>query len=167
MIRPHLDAVSLLPCWAYSYLMADDWTEIIDEPLDLERAIAFVSDARAGGIATFLGTTRGETNSKGQALTALSYEAYREMAASQLNELAKQARQRWPIIKTAILHRIGVVKLADPSVIIAVSTPHRNEAFEACRWLIDTLKEQAAIWKKEVWADGSGTWVNAKSAVPK
>ena len=142
--------------------MSDDWTEIIDSPLNVERAVAYVSDARAGGIATFLGTTRGETNALGQSLTALSYEAYPEMAATQLKDLAKQARERWPIIKTAILHRIGVVKLADPSVIIAVSTPHRNEAFEACRWLIDTLKSQAAIWKKEIWADGSGTWVNAK-----
>ena len=140
--------------------MAEDWTEILDEPLNVERAIAYVSDARAGGIATFLGTTRGETNGSGQALTALSYEAYRDMAATQLKDLAKQARQRWP--KAAILHRIGVVKLAEPSVIIAVSTPHRSEAFEACRWLIDTLKAQTAIWKKEIWADGSGTWVNAK-----
>jgi len=162
MIERHLDAVSLKPDRAYSYLMADDWTEIVDEPLNVERAIAHVSDARAGGIATFLGTTRGETNAQGQALTALSYEAYREMAAAQLKDLAKQARERWPIIKMAILHRIGVVKLADPSVIIAVSTPHRSEAFEACRWLIDALKAQTAIWKKEIWADGSGTWVNAK-----
>lgn len=142
----------------YIACMVDDWIELSDQPLDAGGAIAFVSHANAGGIAVFLGTSRAESNGHGRELVALDYEAYGEMAASQLRELAAQARQRWPIIRLVLLHRIGQVALAEPSVIVAVSTPHRAEAFDACRWLIDTLKAQAAIWKKEVWADGSGTW---------
>jgi molybdopterin synthase catalytic subunit len=78
--------------------------------------------------------------------------------------LARLARDRWPIVKLAILHRIGRVALAEPSVVIAVSTPHRADSFQACQFLIDELKKSAAIWKKEVWADGSGTWVHPVEA---
>ena len=138
--------------------MSDDWTGLFAEPLDTTKAIAFVSDPRAGGIAVFLGTSRAERNNDGRELVALDYEAYGDMAEAQMRELAATARQRWPIVKLALLHRTGRVELAEPSVIVAVSSPHRGEAFEACRWLIDTLKEKVAIWKKEVWTDGSGTW---------
>jgi molybdopterin synthase catalytic subunit len=71
-----------------------------------------------------------------------------------------RARDRWPIARLALLHRTGRVGLGEPSVIIAVATPHRAESFEACRWLIDTLKAEVPIWKKEVWGDGSGSWVH-------
>jgi len=137
----------------------NDWCEILAGPLPSAQAVEFVQDALAGGVAVFLGTTRAETNDAGRSLVALDYEAYGEMAAKQLAELAARAREQWPVIKLVLLHRIGRVGLAEPSVVIAVSTPHRGEAFEACRWLIDTLKAEVAIWKKEVWADGSGTWV--------
>ena len=93
-------------------------------------------------------------------LTSLDYEAYPEMASRQLEDLAARARARWPILRLALLHRTGRVALGEPSLLFAVSTPHRSEAFDACRWLIDTLKDDAAIWKKEVWEDGKGTWVN-------
>jgi molybdopterin synthase catalytic subunit len=137
----------------------NDWCEILPTDLPTARATEFVHDAGAGGIVIFLGATRSETSASGQALVALDYEAYGELAARQLAELATRARQRWPIIKLVILHRTGRVGLGEPSVLIAVATPHRTEAFEACRWLIDTLKDEVAIWKKEVWADGSGRWV--------
>lgn len=140
--------------------MSDDWLQIDPNPLDPAKATAFVSDPRAGGIDVFLGTTRAETNAKAQSLVALDYEAYTDMAAKQLAQLAAEARSRWPIVKLALLHRTGRVALAEPSVVIAVSTPHRADAFDACRWLIDALKKDVAIWKKEVWADGSGTWVH-------
>jgi molybdopterin synthase catalytic subunit len=133
---------------------------IQDEPIDAAKTIAFVADPAAGGIDVFLGTTRSERNSDGRELLALDYEAYADMAARQLKELADTARQRWPIVKLAIVHRTGRVALAEPSVVIAVSCPHRGEAFEACRWIIDTLKKDVAIWKKEIWSDGSGTWVH-------
>src|SRR3954451_6793830 len=137
----------------------DDLIQIQPDPIDAAKVTAFVADARAGGIATFLGTTRAERNPDGRELIALDYEAYTDMASKQLRDLAAAARQRWPIVRLAIVHRTGRVALAEPSVVIAVATPHRADAFDACRWIIDTLKKDVAIWKKEVWSDGSGTWV--------
>jgi molybdopterin synthase catalytic subunit len=141
--------------------MNDD-IRILATPLDTTAAIAFVSDDNAGGIAVFLGTTRAERSAHHHELLALDYEAYEDMALQQLHKLAAAARAKWPIIKLALLHRTGRVQLAAPSVVIAVSTPHRGDAFDACRFLIDSLKKDVAIWKKEVWADGAGTWVHPK-----
>src|SRR4051812_12862522 len=115
--------------------MKTDWIEILATPLAVDAAVQFVSDPAAGGIDVFLGTTRAETSATRQTLIALDYEAYPEMAIQQMRSLAERARQQWPIVKLAILHRIGRVGLAEPSVIIAVSTPHRAESFIACRWL--------------------------------
>ena len=136
----------------------EDWIELHPEPVPIERVVSFVSSGLAGGIDVFLGTTRAETDPAGRRLLALEYEAYREMAASQLRDLAARAREQWPITRLALLHRVGRVEVGQPSVIIAVATPHRAEAFAACRWLIDTLKAEAAIWKKEIWHDGAATW---------
>ena len=137
-----------------------DQIRLTPESLDAAAAVAFVTDGRAGGIDVFLGTTRAERSADGRELVALDYEAYEQMAGEQLRELARRAREQWPIVKLVLLHRTGRVAIGEPSVIIAVSTPHRGDAFAACRWLIDTLKKDVAIWKKEVWADGSGTWVH-------
>ena len=142
----------------------DDDIRITPQRIDVAAAEAFVSDGRAGGIAVFLGTTRAETSADGRELIALDYEAYEQMALDQLRDLARRAREQWPVVKLALLHRTGRVAIGEPSVLIAVSTPHRAESFEACRWLIDTLKKDVAIWKKEVWADGSGTWVHPESS---
>jgi molybdopterin synthase catalytic subunit len=136
-----------------------DWIALSADPLDAGAATAFVTDHNAGGIAVFLGTTRAETSPEGRTLLALDYEAYSEMAGAQLIDLGRRARGPWPVLKLVLLHRTGRVALGEASVLIAVSTPHRAEAFEACRWIIDTLKVEVAIWKKEVWDDGSGTWV--------
>jgi molybdopterin synthase catalytic subunit len=139
---------------------SNTWLEITPNALSVQAAVMFVTSPAAGGIDVFLGTTRSETNSQGQRLVALDYEAYQEMAYEQLRNLGRSVRQKCPVIKLAILHRTGRVELGEPSVIIAVSTPHRAEAFEACRWLIDALKKDVAIWKKEVWAGGESTWVH-------
>jgi molybdopterin synthase catalytic subunit len=139
--------------------MNDDWIDILATPLPTTKAIDFVSEPRAGGIALFLGTTRSEKNAQGQDLQALDYEAYQEMALPQLQTLAAASRSQWPIVKQVILHRIGRVALSEPSVLIAVASPHRHEAFAACQFIIDAIKADAAIWKKEIWSDGSGTWV--------
>ena len=139
--------------------MSDDWIDILPTPLPTAQAIDFVSDPRAGGIALFLGTTRIEKNAQGQELQSLDYEAYLEMAVPQLQTLAQASRSQWPIVKQVILHRTGRVELSQPSVLIAVASPHRHEAFAACRFLIDAIKADVAIWKKEIWSDGSGTWV--------
>jgi molybdopterin synthase catalytic subunit len=138
-----------------------NWIGLLSEALPTAEAVDFVHDPAAGGIDVFLGTTRAE--SKGDAgaeLLALDYEAYPEMALQQMNALAGRARERWPVVKLVLLHRTGRVPLGQPSVLIAVSTPHRAASFEACRFLIDELKSDVAIWKKEVWADGAATWVH-------
>ena len=140
--------------------MQKDWIELTAESLDAASVVTFVTAPEAGGIAVFLGTTRSEKSPTGQALAALDYDAYAEMARKQMQELSSRARQKWPIEKLAILHRTGRVNVGEPSVIIGVSTGHRGEAFDACRWIIDTLKAEVAIWKKEVWTDGSVSWVH-------
>ncbi|MDP9172651.1 MAG: molybdenum cofactor biosynthesis protein MoaE [Planctomycetota bacterium] len=138
----------------------DDWVAILSGAIDAGAAIATVSEAQAGGIAVFLGTTRAEKSSAGKELIALDYEAYEAMALDQMLQLAAEARQRWPIRKLVLLHRVGRVDVGQPSVLIAVATPHRSQAFDACRFLIDMLKSQATIWKKEIWTDGSQSWVH-------
>ena len=82
------------------------------------------------------------------------------MALKKLAELESEARRRWPIIELALVHRIGDLGPGEVSVVVAVSTPHRHQAFEACRWLIDTLKEVVPIWKREAWADGKEEWIH-------
>ena len=138
--------------------MTNDWVQLHAEPIEIGPVVEFVTEDQVGGIALFLGTTRAET-AAGRQLIALDYEAYAGMALSQMRDLARKARDRWPVRRLAILHRTGRVPLSQPSVIIAVSTPHRADAFDACRWIIDTLKADVAIWKKEVWSDGAGRWV--------
>ena len=137
-----------------------DWVKLTLDPLDVGAAAAFVAAPEVGGVDVFLGTTRMERNADGRELAALDYEAYAEMAVGQMLELARRVRDRWPVVKCVLHHRLGRVGVAEPSVVIAVSTPHRAEAFEACRWLIDALKKDVTVWKKEVWADGTGTWVH-------
>ena len=144
-------------------MMDVDLIQLQADSIDTANVIAIVSAPHAGGIDVFLGTTREERNADGRELIALDYEAYEDMATKQLRDLAAEARRRWPIVKLAIVHRTGRVKLAEPSVVIAVACPHRGDAFDACRWIIDTLKKDVAIWKKEVWSDGSSTWVDPQA----
>jgi molybdopterin synthase catalytic subunit len=140
--------------------MPSDRVELLGEPIDIAAAIADASAPAAGGVAVFLGTTRAEQNTDGRHLVALDYEAYAAMAEKQLRDLADTARKRWPIDRLVLLHRVGRVAVGEPSVLIAVACPHRGEAFAACQWLIDALKADAAIWKKEVWDDGGHSWVD-------
>jgi molybdopterin synthase catalytic subunit len=135
-----------------------DTIRITADPIRTAEADAVRSGA-AGGIAIFLGCTRAEQSADGRELLALDYEAYESMATRQLDDLAAEARRRWPIEQLVILHRIGRVGLGEPSVLIAVAAPHRAEAFDACRWLIDSLKKDVAIWKREIWSGGAETWV--------
>jgi molybdopterin synthase catalytic subunit len=122
--------------------------------LDIAAATARVTCAEAGGIALFLGTTRAETGPAGE-LVALEYHAYDAMALKELHKLVEQARSRWPIAKAVVWHRLGSVGLAEPSVLVAVSCPHREAAFEGCAWLMDELKRLAPIWKKEIYREGT------------
>ena len=137
-----------------------DWIALTPDPLSTADAVAFVTDAAAGGIAVFLGTTRAETAVDGRELVALDYDAYAEMAVDRLRQLVADARASGDVTKVAVLHRLGRVAVGEASVVIAVSTPHRAAAFDACRFLIDRLKVDVPIWKQERWADGTGTWVH-------
>jgi molybdopterin synthase catalytic subunit len=132
--------------------------EITDAPIDHAALTERVRSNQAGAVCTFLGTVREMTGEKRTA--ALEYEAYPEMAGKTMAELEAEARRRWPIIDAALVHRVGHLDLGEVSVVVAVSCPHRQQAFEACRWLIDRLKEVVPIWKKEVWADGREEWVH-------
>jgi molybdopterin synthase catalytic subunit len=131
---------------------------ITEQPIDTAAVLASVSSTRAGAAVLFLGTTREFTG--GRQTEFLDYECYNEMALQKLHELEAEARQKWPLIGCAIVHRIGRVELAEASVAIAVSTAHRHDAFAAGQWLIDTLKEVVPIWKQEHWTDGSTEWVH-------
>jgi len=122
-----------------------------------EEALAFVTDDEAGGIALFAGTTRRITDDR--ETIELQYEAYEEMALSEMEKLARKALATWPLRKVYLAHRLGRVPKGDVSVLIAVSAPHRAEAFDACRSLIDDIKSRVPIWKKERYADGGQEWV--------
>ncbi|MBX6315966.1 MAG: molybdenum cofactor biosynthesis protein MoaE [Isosphaeraceae bacterium] len=138
--------------------------EITDGPIDYTALTERVRSNRAGAVCLFLGTVRELTGDRRTA--ALDYEAYLEMARRKMAELEEEARRRWPIVEAALVHRVGHLDLGAISVAVAVSCPHRQQAFEACRWLIDTLKEVVPIWKKEVWADGTEEWVHPGLDMP-
>ena len=138
--------------------------EITESPLDHAAITERVRSNLAGAVCTFLGTVRELTGDRRTA--SLDYEAYPEMALKKMGELEAEARRRWPIIEAAIVHRVGHLDLGEISIVIAVSTPHRRQSFEACQWLIDTFKEVVPIWKKELWADGSEEWVHPGMHLP-
>lgn len=132
--------------------------KLTENPIDATALLQTAQQPEAGAVVLFLGITRQFT--QGRETKSLSYEAYREMAVKELERLEQQARDRWPLVDCSIVHRLGEVPLAEASVAIAVSSPHRGDAFEAGRWLIDTLKETVPIWKQERWADGDAEWVH-------
>jgi molybdopterin synthase catalytic subunit len=111
-----------------------------------------------GAVVTFLGTVRDLTGDR--VTVALDYEAYPGMAEKKLAEIERETRARWPVGAMALVHRLGHLQVGEVSVAVAVSCPHRGQAFEACRYAIDRLKELVPIWKKENWADGGTEWVH-------
>src|SRR5215470_8292454 len=137
--------------------------EITRRRIALARLDRAVRDPRAGAVVTFVGTTRNEN--AGRRVRRLEYEAFASMATKEMRALAAEARRRWPLRKVAMVHRIGVVPVGQASVAIAVSSGHRGEAFEACRWLIDRLKEIVPIWKKEHYRGGE-VWIGAQQGGP-
>jgi molybdopterin synthase catalytic subunit len=128
------------------------------KPLNIQWCIDYVMSPESGGIDVFIGTVRNST--KGKAVIRLEFEAYEKMAVAELQKMARQACDKWPIQKLVIHHRTGILEVGEIPVIIAVSAAHRAAAFEACRYIIDTLKETVPIWKKEVFEDGE-VWVAA------
>jgi molybdopterin synthase catalytic subunit len=130
---------------------------LTEYPIDFT-ATESVRSTDSGAVVLFLGTVREMTD--GRRTTALDYEAFGPMAESKLAEIETEARQQWPLDRVAIVHRVGRLELGEVSVAVAVSSPHRTEAFEAARFIIDTLKETVPIWKKENWHDGTSEWVH-------
>ncbi len=124
--------------------------------IDTAAVVAAVADPVAGAVVTFVGTTR--DHNEGRRVLRLEYEAYEEMAVAEMAKLGEAAAKRWPIAKVAIVHRVGVVPIGEASVVIAVSSEHREVGFTACRFLIDKLKELVPIWKKEFF-EGGELWI--------
>jgi len=132
--------------------------QLTDDKIDAGGLLESVRSNKAGAVVLFLGTTREFTD--GRRTDSLDYECYPEMAHRKLAELEQEARRRWTLVECAIVHRLGHLELGESSVAVAVSSPHRQAAFEAGQWLIDTLKQIVPIWKQENWADGTSQWVH-------
>lgn len=137
---------------AESVLVKLQWSH-----LSTEAAISHLQDVNAGAIAIFLGTTRQWTS--GRETRKLEYEAYEPMAIREMEKLVQEARKRWPLLRVAVLHRLGDVPIAEVSIIVGVSSVHRKAAFDACQFIIDNLKEKVPIWKNEHYADGTTEWI--------
>jgi molybdopterin synthase catalytic subunit len=134
---------------------SDTWTALLETPLPIEEAAAWAVVPSCGAVVTFNGTARDHSVGR-EGVTRLEYEAYEEQVVPRLDEIASAARARWAGLgRIALLHRIGVVPITESAVIVAVSSPHRADAFEAARFCIDTLKETVPIWKREDWSEGT------------
>jgi molybdopterin synthase catalytic subunit len=130
---------------------------VTDDAIGADEAIAFVGDPAAGGTCVFLGTVR--DHSRAGEVTGLTYEAWEELASTRLRELGEELFAGWSLRRVALVHRFGELAVGDVSVAIAVSAPHRAEAFEACRHAIERLKQDVPIWKKEHLVSGESSWV--------
>ena len=138
-----------------------DWIEVTTDPLSERAAAQAVEHPGSGALALFSGVVRDQTG--GRRVKFLEYEAHGPMALAKMREIGAAIRSRWPTItRIALVHRIGRLEIGESSVMIAVSSPHRAQAFEACRFAIDTLKETVPIWKKEHFEDGE-VWVGLQS----
>ncbi len=128
-----------------------------ETPLDVGDVVARVAGPGMGGIVTFIGAVR--DNARGREITHLEYESYPAMAEREMEKISAEASERWPGTRVAIAHRAGHLAIGDLAVVVVAAAPHRGEAFSACRYAIDTLKETVPIWKKEVATDGE-YWVD-------
>lgn len=134
---------------------------ITSEPIDADAVYRAVLDDHDGAVVVFHGVVR-DHSAGGRGVRYLEYEAYPEMAESQMRAIGDELRERWAVQDVAMVHRIGRVEIGEASVVIAVAAPHRGAAFDACEYAIDTLKATVPIWKKEVFADGE-VWVGLQT----
>jgi molybdopterin synthase catalytic subunit len=138
---------------AHDHVLVD----VTADPIDVETLAAFVSDPRAGSSVVFNGTVR--NHSPGRAdVSRLEYESYGKVATDKIAEIVQEAYDRWPILKVAAVHRVGSLDVGESAVCVAVSSAHRKDSFDACRYIIDELKSRVPIWKKEHWSGGA-EWV--------
>lgn len=150
--------------WRMSSAPTSDWISITESPLSPDELSAWVIRPNCGAVVTFSGIVRDHSKSR-EGVLALEYETSTELAEQRLRDVADEARKRWPTLEAvAIHHRIGRVELSESTVVVAVSSPHRNVAFEAARFCIDTLKVSVPMWKRELW-DGGSAWSDEVSPI--
>lgn len=130
--------------------------EITRDPININDVFQKVVRREAGAVTTFIGTVRELTH--GRKTLYLEYEAYQSMALKKMEQIVKEMKEKWPVVEVAMVHRIGRLEITDIAIAIAVSSPHRPEAYEANRYAIERVKEMVPIWKKEHWEDGE-EWI--------
>ncbi len=130
--------------------------EIVTDPLQPQDLIDHVRRDESGAVTLFLGVVR--NNNQGRQVLYLEYDAYPEMATKVMRQIVEEVRERWPVGEIAVQHRIGRLEIGEPSLAVAIATPHRREGFEACQYAVDRIKEIVPIWKKEVW-EGGEEWI--------
>ncbi len=150
------ELVLIPPMGGGGELAVEPIIQLTHERLNRDALVAAVSHSSIGGIVVFEGVVR--DNARGKQVRYLEYEAYEEMAEQQIRTILNEAKQRWAVERVAVAHRFGRLEIGESSVIIVVASPHRAEAFDACRYIIDTLKTTVPIWKKEVAINGE-EWV--------
>ena len=131
--------------------------KITGEEIELGDVIRAVEAGDAGAIVHFLGVVR--NNTEGREVSYLEYEAYPPMAEKKMAEIAQEIHEKWGLDRVAMIHRVGRLEIGEASVAVAVASPHRKEAFEACHYAMNRLKQIVPIWKREVWVDGEEEWV--------
>jgi len=138
------------------------FVQITDAVLDPAPLVRFVEAPEMGAVVTFSGNVR--NHNRGRTVEYLEYDAYRPMAERELRRIGEEALERWNC-RIALQHRVGRLEVGEPSVLVVVACAHRGDAFEACRWAIDTLKERVPIWKREVW-EGGEVWIEGERDAP-
>ena len=133
-------------------------TYLTRDALSVERLVAEVAGATLGGTCVFLGTVRDGPDEQG--VTAIEYSAYEEMVEAEFGRLLADARGRWPEARIVVRHRLGTIPVGEASIAIVAAAPHRAQAFEACRYVIEEVKRRVPVWKKELRVDGSEVWVD-------
>ena len=130
-------------------------THLTRSPIALEALLTEVQGPERGGTCVFLGTVRSDDD-----VTGIEYSAYDAMAVTEIQRILDEAQQQWPDSRVAVQHRLGLVPVGEASIAIAIAAPHRDAAFAACRYVIEAVKKRLPIWKKELHADGTATWVD-------
>ena len=144
---------------------AIDLVRLMREPILVDQLTSRVADPSCGGLVTFEGVVRAE-GSPGNPLEALEYSAYEDMALRLMERIRDEARERFDVCEVAIVHRLGRLAVGECSVAIVVSAPHRAAAFDACRWIIEAIKKDVPIWKKDIWRTGETTWTQTVANDP-
>ena len=134
--------------------------KITTDPIQSDALFEWIQKPYHGAVVTFAGIVR--DNADGKRTLRLEYEAYAEMAEKKMREVGDEIREKWGIEDVAMIHRVGMLEIGEISILIAVATPHRNPAFEACSYAIDRIKQVVPIWKKEIREDGAEEWVEGE-----